>query len=147
MTESHATLDGVDVSVTGAPSAAYLAAVKEGLAAFNRRMAEADDTTLLGVFAERDEVIIGGATGFSQWGWLFIEYLWVVDEVRGQGLGATLLERSEMAGRERGCGAVWLDTFSFQAPAFYERFGYRQFGQLDGYPPGGARHFLWKPLA
>jgi len=147
MNGSDGTLDGIDVRVTHAPSADAVAQVEQGLAAFNRRSADIDDSMPLGVFAHRDEVLLGGATGYSQWGWLFIEYLWVAEPVRGRGLGATLLARSEAAGRERGCVAIWLDTFSFQAPAFYERFGFRQFGQLDGYPPGGARHFLWKPLA
>jgi 8-oxo-dGTP pyrophosphatase MutT (NUDIX family) len=38
-----------------------------------------------------------------------------------------------------------LDTFSFQGPAFYPRFGYRLYGALD-YPPDHRRFFLWKPL-
>jgi GNAT superfamily N-acetyltransferase len=72
--------------------------------------------------------------------------LWVSEELRGGGLGAHLLGTAEAAARERGCGAVWLDTFSFQAPDFYKKPGYRQFGQLDDFPPGHAHHFLWKPL-
>jgi 8-oxo-dGTP pyrophosphatase MutT (NUDIX family) len=38
-----------------------------------------------------------------------------------------------------------LDTFSFQGPAFYPRFGYQLYGALD-YPPNNRRFFLWKPL-
>ena len=137
----------MDISVTGEPSAAQLGAVKAGLVAYNERVAGVDEAVPLAVFAERHGALIGGASGSTQWGWLFIEYLWVSDDVRGVGLGRHLLQKAETAARERGCGAVWLDTFSFQAPAFYERLGYRQFGQLDDYPPGRARHFLWKPLA
>jgi 8-oxo-dGTP pyrophosphatase MutT (NUDIX family) len=38
-----------------------------------------------------------------------------------------------------------LDTFSFQGPAFYPRFGYQAYGVLD-YPPGHQRIFLRKQL-
>jgi GNAT superfamily N-acetyltransferase len=147
MTDSISFLNAVDVTVTGEPSVADLDAVKAGLVAFNARMVGIDKPAPVAVFARRDGVLVGGATGFTQWEWLFIEYLWVSDEVRSGGLGAYLLQKAETAGLERGCGAVWLDTFSFQAPGFYERRGYRQFGQLDDFPPGRVRHFLWKPLA
>ena len=39
----------------------------------------------------------------------------------------------------------WLDTFSFQAPEFYPKFGYREFARLD-YPPDHQRIFLKKQL-
>jgi 8-oxo-dGTP pyrophosphatase MutT (NUDIX family) len=38
-----------------------------------------------------------------------------------------------------------LDTFSFQGPEFYPRFGYRVYGALD-YPPDHRRYFLSKAL-
>ncbi len=46
----------------------------------------------------------------------------------------------------RGCRGAWLDTFSFQAPGFYESIGYQRLGDLPDFPPGSRRHFLWKPL-
>jgi hypothetical protein len=52
----------------------------------------------------------------------------------------------EDAARGRGCRAAWLDTYSFQARGFYQGLGYQQSGELRDYPPGHARHFLWKPL-
>ena len=41
--------------------------------------------------------------------------------------------------------SAWLDTFSFQGPEFYPKFGYREFGRLD-YPPDHQRIFLQKRL-
>jgi GNAT superfamily N-acetyltransferase len=105
-----------------------------------------DKAVPMAALARQRGVLVGGATGYTHRGWLFIQYLWVSDELRGRGLGAHLLGRAETSARERGCRAVWLDTFSFQAPGFYEKLGYRQFGQLDEFPPGHARHFVWKPL-
>jgi hypothetical protein len=39
---------------------------------------------------------------------------------------------------------VYLDTYSFQARPFYERAGYRLFGELPDHPPGGAKYYLAK---
>ena len=138
--------EGVDVSVTGEPDPADLDVVRAEVVTFNASLVAADKARPLAVFARRGGVLVGGMTGFTLWEWLFIHYLWVSDELRGAGLGGHLLGRAEATARERGCGAVWLDTFSFQAPGFYTKLGYQQFGQLNEFPPGHARHFLWKPL-
>ena len=44
-----------------------------------------------------------------------------------------------------GCRSAHLDTFSFQAPDFYKKLGYRVFGAID-YPPDHRRFFLQKRL-
>ena len=46
----------------------------------------------------------------------------------------------------RRAGIIQGDT-TFQAPAFYERLGYRRFGELDNYPDGQVRYFFAKVLA
>ena len=125
---------------------ADLEAVKAGLIEFNSRAAEVSNSVPVAVLARRGGALVGGATGYTQWGWLFIHYLWVSQDLRGEGLGTHLLGQAEAAARERGCGAMWLDTFSFQAPGFYPKLGYEPFGELD-YPPGHKRIFLQKRLA
>ncbi|WP_247749109.1 GNAT family N-acetyltransferase [Rhizobium sp. L245/93] len=57
-----------------------------------------------------------------------------------------MLQQAEGWARERGCVGVWLDTFSFQAPGFYEKQGYTVFGVLDHYPGEMQRFFLRKML-
>lgn len=93
-----------------------------------------------------DGAVAGGLVGATNWGWLHIRYLAVPSDHRGQGIGRTLMYRAEEAARQRGCRAAWVDTYSFQAPGFYERLDYRLFGELPDYPPGQKRLFYWKPL-
>jgi hypothetical protein len=38
-----------------------------------------------------------------------------------------------------------VDTFSFQAPEFYRKLGFREFGRID-YPPEHQRIFFQKQL-
>jgi GNAT superfamily N-acetyltransferase len=101
----------------------------------------------LSIYA-RDEsgVVRGGLTGSSYYDWLFVKWLWVAEPFRRQGFGSKLLNRAEEVARERKVGAVYLDTFTFQAPGFYEKHGYREFGRLDDAVHGHARIWLAKRL-
>ncbi len=78
--------------------------------------------------------------------WLFVQWLWVAEPYRKRGIGSRLLAQAEAAARDARCRASYVDTFTFQAPKFYERHGYREFGRLDDHPPGHARIWLSKAL-
>jgi hypothetical protein len=47
---------------------------------------------------------------------------------------------------ERGCLNAFLETFSFQAPLFYQKLGYEVFGRADDWPVGHTHYFLKKRL-
>jgi GNAT superfamily N-acetyltransferase len=48
----------------------------------------------------------------------------VRDDLRRRGVGRELMAYAETRVVERGCHSALLDTFSFQARAFYEKLGY-----------------------
>ena len=93
-----------------------------------------------------DREIVGGVIGETYWNWLYINLLWVKDELRGHGYGQRLLTMAEAEARQRGAQHAYLDTFSFQAPGFYKKHGYQVFGELQDFPPGHQRYFLTKQL-
>ena len=93
-----------------------------------------------------DQDIVGGVMAEIYWGWLYIDLLWVKDELRGRGHGGRLLTHAEDEARRRGAMAAYLDTFSFQAPEFYLKHGYQVFGELQDFPRGYQRFFLTKDL-
>jgi ribosomal protein S18 acetylase RimI-like enzyme len=94
---------------------------------------------------DADEVV-GGLLGAIWGGILYIRIVWISEPLRGRGLGRRLLDAAERRARERGCRHVFLDTFSFQAPGFYEKLGYRIYAKADDWPVGHAHHFLRKDL-
>ena len=77
---------------------------------------------------------------------MFVSLLWVADKHRGHGYGGALMRTAEDEARSRGVRNVYLDTFSFQAPEFYKKLGYREFARLDEFPAGHRRHWMTKAL-
>lgn len=90
-----------------------------------------------------------GVWGTVLYGWLFIELLYVAESGRRQGLGSRLLSTAENAAREQGCMGVWLNSYAFQAPGFYKKNGYEEFGELESSASKGAadnRLFFFRKL-
>ena len=110
------------------------------------QVGQSSEQNLCFVLQGRDQEIVAGVIGATYWGWLYINLMWVKDEFRSCGHGHRLLRRAEDEARERGAKHVYLDTFSFQAPAFYKKQGYQVFGELKDFPPGHQRYFLTKDL-
>lgn len=95
---------------------------------------------------DADDEIQGGLLGQLWGGWLHVAHLWVSEPLRRQGWGRTLLARAERHAHDRGCRDVYLSSFSFQAPGFYRKQGYQEFGTLHDFPPGHTHHFFRKRL-
>ncbi len=77
------------------------------------------------------------AAGMSGWTWgvaAGIGMTWVREGARGDGLGSRLLAEFEAEARARGCTHVFVTSFTFQAPGFYERHGYREIFRWEGVP-------------
>jgi GNAT superfamily N-acetyltransferase len=90
--------------------------------------------------------IQGGLWALSLWGSFYIALVVTPPDARGQGLGTALMRQAEAEALARGCRQMWLDTYAFQARAFYERLGFVVFGQIDGPAPIFPRYFMQKSL-
>jgi len=122
-------------------------AIARPLNAYNDAKAGVDPWRQLVItLTDNEGATVGGLWGSTGYGWLFVELLVVPADCRGRGLGTQLMTMAEGEALTRGCDRAWLDTFEFQARGFYERLGYRCFGELPDYPPGHARYFMQKSL-
>jgi GNAT superfamily N-acetyltransferase len=121
-------------------------AIVKGLREYNVATAGKFDHRPLTVTVRERGKIVGGLAGETFWGWMFVSLLWVSDAHRGHGYGSALMDAAEKEARNRGVGNVYLDTFSFQAPGFYTKLGYREFGRLDEFPAGHRRIWMTKAL-
>jgi GNAT superfamily N-acetyltransferase len=121
--------------------------IGQGITDYNTQQAGDDrGQNLCFVLQSAGQGIAGGVIGATYWGWLYINLMWVKEELRGRGYGHRLLTLAEDEARRRGAKNAYLDTFSFQAPDFYKKHGYQVFGELANFPPGHTRYFLQKQL-
>lgn len=124
-------------------------AILKPLLAYNRSHTGELPYETVGILL-RDPVnqeVVGGLYGKISYGWLFIELLSIPDSMRTRGTGTRLMHTAENLARDKGCTGIWLDTFSFQAPGFYQKLGFSEVGHITDYPPGHQRYFFQKRLA
>jgi len=138
-----------DIVLTDAPNEADQLAIDRGLADFNAKQAGYRDWRELAVLA-RDPATgqtIGGILGRTSLGLLFVDLVYLPEALRGQAIGSRMMAMVEQEAARRGCRSGALITITFQAPGFYERHGWREFGRVPCDPPGTFRVFMTKPLA
>lgn len=133
------------IEVTAAPSKADRDAVGDGLGEHNRA-AYGDLQKAECWILARDAagMVQAGAKCQVSWGWLYVDWLWVAQALRGQDLGSRMLAAAEALARDRQCLGVHLFTYSFQAPGFYAKQGYAEVGRLADSPPGAIRYWFAK---
>ena len=115
--------------------------------AYNISNREPSKSEPLNIYLEDEQGnLVGGMVAETFGNWLEIEYLYVSDDLRGQGIGSKILETAENESRNRGCKYSFVDTFNFQAPKFYEKYGYKEVFALKEYPYTGERYYYTKEL-
>lgn len=77
---------------------------------------------------------------------VYIDMLWVEENLRHQGYGTKLLIATENEASKLGCRYSTLDTFSFQAEQFYLKNGYERLGEVKNYYLNHSKIFLRKKL-
>lgn len=114
---------------------------------YNRSKREAAESEPLNLYVEDDSgEVLAGLVAETFGNWLEIEYLFVKEDLRGQGIGSQLLQRAESEAKKRNCHYVFVNTYQFQAPAFYQKHGYQEVFTLKDYPCTGQRHYYQKDL-
>ncbi|MGU3575252.1 GNAT family N-acetyltransferase [Brucellaceae bacterium C25G] len=137
----------IEFEITATPSADDLSLIGQQLSAFNDVDVGASNRTALAVFVRGDDgKILAGISGYTAWGWLYIQWLWVDSSLRGQRIAGKMLQVAEDEAVKRQCHGALIDTFSPVAKIAYERQGYVVFGELPDFPIGRTRSFLQKRL-
>ena len=114
---------------------------------YNRSKREAAESEPLNLYVEDDRgELMAGLVAETFGNWLEIEYLFVKEDLRGQGIGSQLLQQAESEAKKRNCRYVFVNTYQFQAPAFYQKRGYKEVFTLKDYPYTGQRHYYQKDL-
>ncbi|ETX07059.1 MAG: hypothetical protein ETSY2_13415 [Candidatus Entotheonella gemina] len=136
-----------DLVVECEPAVADIEFLDDRLYDYNVEQTGYRDGKRLAIFVrDAQQAIRAGLDGWTWGGSGEIRSLWVDTTLRGQGVGAKLMQAAEREARARGCTQLMLGSFSFQSPGFYQALGYEVLAVLDDYPRGHQLYMLYKRL-
>ena len=118
--------------------------IREGIVQFNKPFLGGKPECYTVLAKDKEDNTIGGAIVYAHPKSVYVDILWVCDNHRGFGIGKSLLNRVETEAKRRNIMQCTLDTFSFQAEAFYLKQGYQQIGIINDYIDGYDRIYLRK---
>jgi GNAT superfamily N-acetyltransferase len=138
----------VNLTIDEDDSAETAKAIERGLESYNAKAIGIEVHAVPLNLAVRDETgkLCGGIIARTYTDTLYFETVWMDDSMRGKGHGRAMMTRAEEAGRQRGAHHAWLVTLSFQARPFYEKLGYRVFGEMPVFGGKHTRYIMKKEL-
>ena len=120
--------------------------LEDRLYEFNASATGISDGEWLAFFIREHDRIVAGICGNTWGGTCELRQFWVEESKRHLGLGTKLFQAAEREARRRGCTQIVLLTFSFQAPAFYEKHGFEVVATIDNDPRGHRNLLMRKRL-
>jgi N-acetylglutamate synthase-like GNAT family acetyltransferase len=122
------------------------AAIEQRLYEFNMDATGYRDGLDLGFVVEEAGEIVGAAAGYTWGGICEVKTLWVHPDRRTAGLGSALMAQAIEEARTRGCRLMFLTSYDFQAPDFYERLGFECIATIPDKPLGHVEHIMRRTL-
>jgi GNAT superfamily N-acetyltransferase len=135
------------ITLTDTPDPAFETVLEDGLSRYNEFKTGRSDWRALAVTVN-DPVtgaLVGGLLGRTSLGLFFLDLFFLPELQRGTGIGSTLMRMAEKEAVRRGCRMGTLTTINFQAPEFYARHGWEEFGRIQT-APDVIRIFMRKTL-
>lgn len=120
--------------------------VSAGVIEFGRAEAAGGNPEPIACFLRDGRSIIAGATGRTEFERLFVNYLWVKEELRGTGIGSAALEHIEGAACQRGARDSLFETLSDRNAALYRRCGYVEIASISRYVGPFTKYVMLKTL-
>jgi GNAT superfamily N-acetyltransferase len=139
------------IEVTSSPSKENLKTISEGIQTYNQEhipdeVVFEEDAKFAVFVKDENGIVQGGIRATAFWNYCIIELLWLSADTRGSGIGSKLMAAAESYAFEKGFKYIRTETLSFQARPFYEKLGYKVYGELPDYPKGHTTYCLVKEL-
>jgi GNAT superfamily N-acetyltransferase len=135
------------ITLTDNPDPDFENILETGLAEYNETQTHRRDWRALAVTVRDPDTgdLAGGILGRTSLGLFFLDLFYLPVHLRGAGTGGEVLRMAEAEAIRRGCRVATLVTVNFQAPEFYARHGWEEFGRIQS-APDVARIFMRKTL-
>jgi N-acetylglutamate synthase-like GNAT family acetyltransferase len=128
------------------PSASDDKNIRDGIVNFNSRIIN-EKATHFSVFAKIDNQIIGGALIWEHSDALYIDVLWCNENYRKKGVGTKIINMVINLASDKRIPKIFVDTYAFQAQAFYQKQGFYCIGTIPEYLLGHDRIFMRKDVS
>ncbi len=95
---------------------------------------------------DKNNFILGGCNGSIYYACLYIDQLWLDENLREQGIGTQLMQSAEVLGKEKKCLFLTVNTMDWEALDFYKKLGYYVEYERTGYLNHSTMYFLRKSI-
>lgn len=131
-----------------APNKKDIDSIYQGLVDFNEAFVPNIRNENIALFVRgTDDEIQGGLVAIVLGEALRVEYFWLSEEIRGVGVGSSMINRLVEEVNNRELHGIYLDTYSFQAADFYQSHGFKEVGRYPDFPVKNVdKIFLCKRL-
>ena len=136
----------VEYFIENNPDASDDKVIRDGIVDFNGHIID-EKASHFSVFAKDDTQIIGGALIWEHSDALYIDVLWCNEQYRKQGIGTKIITMIDDAAKNKGLPKIFVDTYEFQARAFYEKHGFYCIGTITKYLKDYDRIFMRKDVS
>lgn len=92
------------------------------------------------------QTVLGGISGVTFYGSIYIDSLWIDQAIRRQGWGTKLMREAEKMGKERGASFATLNTMDWEGLPFYQKLGYAIEFIREGYDKDSKMYMLRRTL-
>lgn len=140
-------IDLLSLTVTDNPSLLDLALISDNVIQSGRSSNPNGGAMPLACLIREQDLLVAGGIGRTEFGRLFINYLWVAEPLRCKGLATKILATMEREARLRGCHDALIETLIDSVAAFYQRLGYECIAVLPDFCGPVTRHTLRKNLS
>jgi ribosomal protein S18 acetylase RimI-like enzyme len=132
--------------LTSNPSKSDESVISDGVFEHGRSLAAGGNAQALACFMRQEGRIVAGGLGRTEYGRLFITSVWVLGELRGQGIGSEVIARMEREAITRGCHDALIETLIEPNVRLYETLGYTSVARIPKYVGDFTRSIMVKPL-
>ena len=138
-------MSNIEYIIENTPDASDDKVIRNGIVDFNAQIIR-EKSSHFSVFAKDFAQIIGGALIWEHSDALYIDVLWCNEQYRKQGIGTQIISKIDDVAKNKSLPKIFVDTYEFQAQAFYEKHGFYCIGNIPKYLKNYDRIFMRKDI-
>ena len=139
-------MSNIQYSIENTPDASDDKVIRNGIVDFNSKIIK-EKSSHFSLFAKDGDQIIGGALIWGHSDALYIDVLWCNEQYRKQGIGTKIITMIDDVAKNKRLPKIFVDTYEFQAQAFYEKHGFYCIGTIPKFLKDYDRIFMRKDIS